>query len=443
MRLGQMEMTTFESLRDKIVGGDIRDVHLVKGLDWKLLERVKKGEDVLAGGAELLSSGTSRKEPEEELVRPADDEVEDEFEKIEGREVRPLRKEEKSKKGKMAPPPAMAGNKRNRDDILRELKASRLAAAQKEKQPSLGPKFTKVGQKKATSRVERDERGREILITVDEDGKVKRKVKRAKLEGEIATHDHGLLMPDKDSKPLGMEVVPITAPALEEEEDDGDIFDGIGNDYNPLEGIEEDDSDSDESGNLADKKDETVQWNSPTTKKEGTKMQEPAPPDEYPDPPQGLSQITSKPPRNYFNNATPAGDEPSESSQSNSLADPTILAALKRASAINPVFSAGDAVEEEEAAKLTRRKKMLESHDRDADDMDLGFGGSRFGDQEDGEDSQVKLSVWRGKEGGGVEGGMDGGKDGKRKRASKKRKGDANSAADVLKVIERRKAEAQ
>ena len=83
---------------------------------------------------------------------------------------------------------------------------------------------------------------------------------------------------------------------------------------------------------------------------------------------------------------------------------------------------------------------MLEAHDRDADDMDLGFGSSRFGDEEDGEGKKVKLSVW-GKETG------DEGRSGEgkvpRKRGPKKRKGDANSAADVLKVMERRKGEAK
>lgn len=46
----------------------------------------------------------------------------------------------------MAPRPKLAGNKRNRDDILLDLKANRSAAAEKATQPSLGPRFSKVGQ---------------------------------------------------------------------------------------------------------------------------------------------------------------------------------------------------------------------------------------------------------------------------------------------------------
>lgn len=67
----------------------------------------------------------------------------------------------------MAPRTTVACKKRNRDDILRDLKANRLAAAEKATQPSLGPKFTKVGQALESSRVKKDERGRNI----DHDGR--------------------------------------------------------------------------------------------------------------------------------------------------------------------------------------------------------------------------------------------------------------------------------
>ena len=121
----------------------------------------------------------------------------------------------------------------------------------------------------------------------------------------------------------------------------------------------------------------------------------------------------------------------------NPLTDPTVLAALKRASTMKP-FSTSESGNEDEVAHLARRKKMLESYDRDSEDIDMGFGGSRFGDAEDGEDGRVKLSVWDG------EGGVVGGREferGKRKRGAKKRKGDVNSGADVLKVMERRRGE--
>jgi hypothetical protein len=68
--------------------------------------------------------------------------------------------------------------------------------------------------------------------------------------------------------------------------------------------------------------------------------------------------------------------------------------------------------------------------------MDMGFGTSRFEDEEDFEDQKIKLSQW-GQDDGDEE--SKGGK-AKRKRGPKKRKGDVNNAADVLRVIEARKA---
>lgn len=49
------------------------------------------------------------------------------------------------------------------------------------------------------------------MITMDEDGEVKRKVKRVKVEHE--TSMSGFLMPDKDAKRLDMNVFPIVAPS--------------------------------------------------------------------------------------------------------------------------------------------------------------------------------------------------------------------------------------
>lgn len=434
VQLGQVDIATFESLRDKIVGEDIRDAHLVKGLDWKLLERARKGQVTTA---ELLEPGTTKKVVEEAPVAKAEGELEDEFEKLEGQEIQPLKKEEKIKKGEMAPPPTVAGRKRNRDEILRELKANRLAAAETARKPSLGPKFTKVGQAKERFRVEKDERGRDVLITVDENGKLKRKIKRAKAEDESSMSD--LLMPNKDAKPLGMAVVPIVAPPADDD-GGGDIFDDVGDDYNPLEGIEEegDSDESEESGKISEKDDRTKP--SSSSNNNDGRSREPVPHEEpkpSPNPPP-VSDDPKPKPKNYFNETSPSSIL-SGPSNSNSLSDPTILAALKKASSIAPILNPS-ASTDEEAAKLARHKKMLESHDRDAEDMDLGFGSSRFDDAEDGEHNRVKLSVW-GDDGDEERGGGKGGGREKRKRAPKKRKGDANSAADVLKVIERRKVE--
>lgn len=400
MKLGQMEQATFEALRDEIVGGDVKDVHLVKGLDWKLLERVRRGEDVLAEKPPPESDTPQPQEAEEDVN------VDEALDDLEGKVVKPIAKGERVKKGEMAPqPPNLAGKKRTRDDILRELKESRLKATEEKKaqQPSLGPRFKKLGAKQETSRIERDERGRQILITVDEDGHVKRKVKKIKANEEPPNRVNGLLMPDKNAKPLGMEVpeMKVSKPAVEE---DTDIFEGVGNDYDPLGGVDDDDDDEDD-----DSMDEEMQKDSAepadgtdVPRTDGDKVaNEPglllnSAPSDMPPPP-----LRNNPPaaaRNYFNDTSSARIE-ERPAQANPLSDPTILAALKRASAIKARSPSPDAANEEEAAKLARRKKMLQGHDRDAEDMDLGFGSSRFEDQEEGEDRQIKLSVW-GKDGG-------------------------------------------
>lgn len=77
-------------------------------------------------------------------------------------------------------------------------------------------------------------------------------------------------------------------------------------------------------------------------------------------------------------------------------------------------------------------RKLLESHDRDADDRDLGFVSSRFDDAEDGEYTRVKFSVWG--DDGDEEGGQGKGGGGKRKRAPRKSNGDAYSAVEEVPV---------
>ena len=431
VKLGQMELATFKALRDEIVGGDVKDVHLVKGLDWKLLERVRRGEDVLSDHAKK-----EQKESEDEPTTHESVDVDKELNNLEEKAITPLVKEEKVKKGEMALP-GPTGKKRNRDEILREMKAARLAKAEEEKQihqPSLGPKFRKLGAKQEKSRIERDEKGREVLITVDDDGKVKRKVKKHGVEEEAA-YRNGLLMPDKDAQPMGMDITAIKAPIMANEDNNGNIFEDVGVDYDPLGNLdEEDDEDDEDEGEVTrkqavgqDMKKDAKPISFPTNEKSTSSM-----------PPPTLPGKTATAPRNYFGGSTQERDAASDDKIS-PLTDPMILAALKKASTINPLSSAfPEVTDEAEAAKLARRKKMLESHDRDADDMDLGFGSSRFEDEEDGEDKKVKLSIW----GGDV--GEDQGKaegNGKRKRGAKKRKGDVNNAADVLKVMQRRKGE--
>ena len=428
VKLGQMDQATFEALRDEIVGGDVRNVHLVKGLDRKLLERVRRGEDVLADKKQAKEASTDRASPEPRAPANANVDLDQEFEQLAGKEIQPVARSESEKRGEMAAPPSVAGRKRTRDDILKELKASRQAATTaftkpQPPEPSLGPRFMKVGEKKERPRIERDERGREVLITVDENGKVKRKIKKTK---EPAPSSHGLLMPDKDAKPLGMEVVE-TAPAPKVE--DVDIFEGVGADYDPLEGLGDDSNDSDdgETDDLISPpggEDQSISLKSPLSTGQAS----------MPPPPIPTKAKASK--GNYFGDAE---EDPSADTgtTSKSLDDPTILAALKKAATLKPL-SAGDtdSMEKDEAAKLARRKKMLENQDRDAEDMDFGFGSSRFGDEEEADGKKVKLSAW-GKDGEDGQRHAEG--KGPRKRGPKKKKGDANNAADVLKAMQRMK----
>ncbi|KAH6997847.1 hypothetical protein BKA56DRAFT_607435 [Ilyonectria sp. MPI-CAGE-AT-0026] len=411
----EIDQETFEKRRFEIAGGDLSSTHLVKGLDFKLLKRIKEGEDVYGD-----------KKPEEEKEDEPEADVDEEFDQLEDPEVMAVVKEKEKKKGQLSTVSLAPGKKRTRDQILAELKASRAAA--KAQQDLLGDRFKKIGAKQMPgTRIERDSKGREVLIIVDEDGHEKRKVRKiqpgTEKDDEAA---RGLLMPDKDAKPLGMEIPEQYRKKEEpaEEDEDIDIFDGVGDDYNPLAGMDGSDSDSEDGGDA--KKDA-----------EGGKIADKS----MPPPPKPQAPSA---PRNYFKDAkTSLVSE--EQTKAPSMSDPAIMAAIKRAAALNPIAKEkgdGDDDEEEgEAAKNKameeRRKKLLQMSDRDDQDLDMGFGTSRLEDEEDFDESRVKLSTWGGKADEGD--GQSKGGPSKRKRGAKKRKGDANSAADVLRVMEARK----
>jgi RED-like protein N-terminal region len=414
VKLQQIDQATFEKLRDEIIGGDVGSVHLVKGLDYKLLERVRRGEDVLNGGSKTKYDGEDE---------DAGFDIDEELEKLEDREVAPVVKEKSEKKGEMAPPSLVPGKKRNRDQILAELKAARQAAKEKAV-PTLGARFKKVGVPQTGSRIEKDSKGREVLITVDADGNEKRKVRRVQLEQKVEK-GHGLLMPDKDSKPLGMEVPEIPKPA-EEEDEEIDIFEDVGDDYNPLAEFEDENEESEaEDSETSERKTKNEKEVRPSTARLSAESST-APP---------LGSEAPAKPRNYFRESKETTSETSISAGAKAMEDPTIFAALKKASAL---ASHSETVKtEEQLAREAKLKKLLEAHDRDAADMDMGFGSSRLEDEEDFGDEKIKLSEWGADRDDDAEKGS--GK-GKRKRGPKKRKGDVNSAADVMKVLERRKA---
>jgi hypothetical protein len=424
VRLGQMDKETFINLRKEILGkewgGDFESTHLVRGLDWKLLEKVRRGEDVSGKTKEDDGEEEEDRKEEEKVV-----DVDDEFEKLEEKEVVPLLKEEREKKGIMAPPP-VAGKKRTRDEILKELKASRAAAAAQVKappQPLLGSKFRRIGEKGAEQSkrfVETDEKGRkrEVLIAVDEDGRQKRKVRY--LAPADDEKPNSLAMPDKNAKPLGMEVPEYAATKAQvEEEEDGDIFEGVGADYDPLAGIDDDLSSEDEDLEEGEAAEPTRNGDNDTGHDRDYPSSDSFPPEPVPQP----TNPERPKPRNYFTTPTSSTTESKDVAPPTPFQDPTILAAIKRASAIHTTSdSTSPQSSTTDSEALLRRKKLLESasNDRDAQDMDMGFGSSKFGDDE--EESFV---------GGGGKGG--------RKRGPKKRKGDKDSASDVLGVLEGRK----
>lgn len=408
----------------------MESTHLVKGLDFKLLERIRRGEDVTKANKE--ASADSDDEPTGD--------VDDEFDELEHKEVtavsRDAEEEKKKKKGEFSTVSLAPGKKRTRDQILAELKASRAAAkAKAQEESALGTRFRKINvQNKPGSRIERDSKGREVLIIVDEDGHEKRKVRKVQPgEDDSESTKEGLLEVDKSAKPLGMEVPEQFRKQEEPEEDDldGDIFSDAGDDYDPLAGMDADsDSDEEADGTKAKPQKETDE--------EPGEIAGAADRDSMPPPP----KPAAAPPRNYFKDSkTTLISE--EASKAPSMSDPAIMAAIKRAAALNPIGrdrggdeEDDDLDEKERKARDERRKKMLSTVDRDDEDMDMGFGTSRFEDEEDFDDSRVKLSAWGDED--GDEGGKGGGK-GKRKRGPKKRKGDANNAADVLRVMDERK----
>lgn len=435
LKSGEIDRQTYDERRFAIAGGSLDSTHLVKGLDFKLLERIRRGEDV---------RGNKAKDEQPEGGGDSEDDVDDEFAELEQLEVHAVEKEQaRKKKGQFSTEALKPGKKRSRNQILAELKASR-EAAKAQQQSSLGSGFKRIDMnrpKPGTTRMERDARGREVLIIVDEDGNEKRKVRkrRAGEEEEAAAAeaeaeaDTCTMMPDPNAKPLGMEVPEAyrkAAAAAAEEDKDVDIFDDVGDDYDPLAGMDGSDSDSsdgsDGEANEAKGKDKEA---APAQRADDTAvMGAPAEP--------GATAAA----RNYFKDAK-TGLLSERAAWSPAASEAEMMAAIKRAAALRPVEGDDEAQARDEArARDERRRQLLASSARDDEDLDMGFGTSRLEDEEEEAGGErVRLSTW-GDEDGGTGGGRGGGQ--KRKRGPKKRKGDANSAADVLRVMEQQRKRA-
>lgn len=419
----EIDQATFEKLRDEIAGGDLSSTHLIKGLDFKLLERVRKGEDVFGGDKPNQAKAESSPGDED---KPEGEDVDDAFEQLEGKEVTAIDREKARKRGQLATRALVPGQKRTRDQILAEMKAAR-EAAKAQHESALGSKFKKIGAKKEPgSRIERDAKGREVLIIVDEDGNEKRKVRKVAAEVE---KEREAFKVDPKARVLGMDVPEFYKKKLEEQtkaDEDVTMFSDVESDYDPLGGI----SDSDDSDGPDDNEPE-----------QGAKKKSHPPRSEGEADSEGLAALQEdvgprpKPqaqhPRNYFKSSLISEEQNARPAMN----DPSVLAALKKAKTLNAATTSEE--EQKEAERQERLKKMMASADRDAEDMDLGFGTNRLADEEElADDGKTRLSKWGEDDDG--EGG--GGGRSKRKRGPKKKKGDVNNAADVMKVLEKRKA---
>ncbi|KAK4033137.1 protein Red [Parachaetomium inaequale] len=406
----EIDRETYDRLRSEIAGGDLSSTHLVKGLDFKLLERIRRGEDVYS------EKEKPREAEEEEAQQNAPEaDPDDLLEQLESTEVRAIEKEKVQKKGQLATTTLNPSQKRSRNQILAELKAARAAAAKAKEESSLGSKFKKIGEKKTPgTRIERDSRGREVMIIVDEDGHERRKVRKLDPKASEELEKERELL--AASKVLGMEVPEFYKKQLEAQqaEEDGkeiSIFDDAGSDYDPLAGLEGSDESSDEEGEA---KEESAA----------------KPSADMPPPPRPAAPAA----RNYFTDSktTLTSDA---TYKTPSLDDPAFLAALKKAKAAGALEKSEE--EKKAAEQEERLKKKISDLHRDDEDMDLGFGSSRVEDEADLDETKVKLSAWGEDDGDEREGG--GGKSQRKRGGKKKKKGDKNNFEDVMKVMQRQK----
>ncbi|EME42036.1 hypothetical protein DOTSEDRAFT_72961 [Dothistroma septosporum NZE10] len=422
VKLGQLEQETFEKLRDQIIGDDASASYLVKGLDRRLLERARRGEDVL--GLKGAEKGEAAPDVDQEL------------EKLGEQEVETIVKEKAEKKGTKAPA-QVAGVKRSRDEIMAELKAQRKAAqeAKAATAPTLDNRWRKIGEE-PRPKIEIDHKGREVLITVDENGVVKKKVRKVAEPEKIVAN-----MPDTSKPVLGADVVIPEAKKPDTDDDgddiDDDIFEGAGTEYNPLGDMDDDNEDSSDEDEVRPATNKTSTTKSMDT---GYESGEASVEDRLVKEANPVPATAANVSRNYFGGKASAEEE-AEQNRFKGVEN-VIAKAAKLGTAAPEEDRREDETDADRKARLAKRAKMLANQDRDLEDMDMGFGGSRGEDEEDlGEDKKVKLSEWKGKatfdDEDDAEGGSKG--DGKKKRKPKKRKGDANNMSDIMRVIEGRK----
>lgn len=404
LKLEQIDETTFAQLKDELgIGGDAETTHLVKGLDFKLLERIRRGEDVLNSTVE---------EAQDVDEDPAD--VEDELERVLEKDVSAPARTKTTEAADTQTTTTLS-----RDELLKRLKQNRRnPTVQVEAAPSLDQsKFRKIetapkaGKKKFTESV--NGRRREVLVITDKDGKQKRKTRWIDPE-PVEQKDDVAWGGDLPEEVLARQKNAAEQAQMQaDEDDDADIFGGVA-EYDPLAELG-----SDEEGQESNK----------TTKSQSG--------------PEG--EGTGK--RNYF------GTAESEDAGEKSGHDPSILAALKRAAQLRREEEGedgsrdgrGDGHDEASGDRSAALLKRLQKQSRQDDmDLDMAFDGRDGYGDEDEMDGKQKLSEWKGAgqdddEDDAERGRKGAGTGSKRKRGGKKKKGDKNNFADVMSVIEGRK----
>jgi hypothetical protein len=402
VRLGSLSREDFESLSEKIMSMDSSKKVPVKGLDKELLARARRGESELV---DRPGEGQT----------PAMLDVDAELDKL-GEAYMAAPERVNSEKVGIRAPTQIAGAKRSRDEIMAELKAKRQAIAEEKarKKPTFDHRWRKVGEQ-AEPRIEIDKKGREVLVTVDEDGIVKRMVRKKPATAQGEDTD----VVDKTKPVLGADFIlrdgmPVTTKTTVDSEDDDDIFVGAGINYNPLGEEEYDDASSDDEA-------------SPSS------LQQPASHESSEQKAHAAVHEDAQPTiqRNYFGDRN---DNPEEQEAPRLEMIENIIKKAANVGLARPVE-----LTDEEKLRDEKRAKLL-ARDRDLDDMDLGFGDSRFDDFEDGEEgTKPRLSEWN--ESGPSGRDSRGSKDvSARKRKPKKRKGDVNNMDDIMRVLEGRRA---
>jgi len=453
----KIDQDTFEKLREELgVGGDISSTHLVKGLDFKLLERVRRGEDV--NKAADADADTTEASPVAEDDADVEGELERALEKDVAASARSTSQglvDDEDVASSQTLDPAGETATLSRDEILRRLRENRknpgisTTAEPLPEAPQVAldhSKFRKLESAKKPNKHKYTEtvngRRREVLVITAKDGTTKRKTRWLDPEPDPSSakkHEEERWGGDLPAELLARQQASIEEAAKhDKDEDDDDIFGGV-TDYDPLAGLNSDEEEEQEAGEIMKHDQEPAKA---TVEEEATARSA--------KPLKSTSQ-----PRNYFTTGT--ADVTEETSKAPAH-DPTIIAAIKRAAQIRkqeeegaegadstPQEGSGTAAKpasEESERSRALLKKLQQQSRQDDIDLDMGFGGDTRYDDDEGGDGKQKLSEWKGADAYGEDDDEDGGNKGeaaKRKRGGKKKKGDKNSYADLMSVIEGRK----